>query len=161
MQIDVIIPSYNVPDYQLFRCLASIACQNIYDKIHVTVVDDASTKENYQSVISHFRSHLDITLLRYEENGGPGKARQYGLEHTHLPYVTFIDADDTFNGFFALYSLLEGIETPVNENEQIVVSIGVFDEIYRNSDSDIIQSVSHVKDHTWMFGKLYRLRILE
>jgi cellulose synthase/poly-beta-1,6-N-acetylglucosamine synthase-like glycosyltransferase len=27
--IDVIIPAYNVPDEILFRCLASIACQDI------------------------------------------------------------------------------------------------------------------------------------
>lgn len=32
-KIDVIIPAYNVPDNILFRCLASIVCQNIVNDI--------------------------------------------------------------------------------------------------------------------------------
>lgn len=30
-KIDVIIPAYNVPDNILFRCLASVACQDNED----------------------------------------------------------------------------------------------------------------------------------
>ena len=43
-KIDVIIPAYNVPDSILFRCLASIACQDIVNELEVTIVDDASTE---------------------------------------------------------------------------------------------------------------------
>ena len=53
---------------------------------------------------------LKINLLRYETNGGPGVARQYGIDHTHNGYMTFIDADDTFNGAFALKALRNGLE---------------------------------------------------
>ena len=49
-KIDVIIPAYNVPDHILFRCLASIACQDIVQDIEVTIVDDASTEQNYDKV---------------------------------------------------------------------------------------------------------------
>ena len=49
--IDVIIPAYNVADDILFRCLASIACQDIASELKVTIVDDASTKQNYKNVI--------------------------------------------------------------------------------------------------------------
>ena len=45
-KIDIIIPAYNVPDNILFRCLASIACQENVDQCEVTIVDDASTTEN-------------------------------------------------------------------------------------------------------------------
>jgi cellulose synthase/poly-beta-1,6-N-acetylglucosamine synthase-like glycosyltransferase len=41
--IDIIIPAYNVPDNILYRCLASIACQDIVKDLEVTIVDDAST----------------------------------------------------------------------------------------------------------------------
>ena len=47
--IDVIIPAYNVPDNILFRCLASIACQDIVEDVEVTIVDDASTEQNYKN----------------------------------------------------------------------------------------------------------------
>jgi cellulose synthase/poly-beta-1,6-N-acetylglucosamine synthase-like glycosyltransferase len=43
-KIDVIIPAYNVSDDILFRCLSSIACQDIREDIAVTIVDDASTE---------------------------------------------------------------------------------------------------------------------
>ena len=94
-KIDIIIPAYNVPDHILFRCLASIACQDIASDLEVTIVDDASTKQNYAKVIKNFESILKIHLLRYEVNGGPGVARQYGIDHTENGYMTFIDADDT------------------------------------------------------------------
>jgi glycosyltransferase involved in cell wall biosynthesis len=75
--IDVIIPAYNVPDRILFRCLASIACQDIVEELEVTIVDDASTVENYRKVAEFFSSMMKINILRYETNGGPGVARQY------------------------------------------------------------------------------------
>ena len=74
-KIDVIIPAYNVPDNILFRCLASIACQDIVDDLEVTIVDDASERQNYQTVANCFSSILKINILRYETNGGPGVAR--------------------------------------------------------------------------------------
>ena len=108
--IDVIIPAYNVPDAILFRCLSSITCQELASELEVTIVDDASTEQNYAEVIKAFTGILKINLLRYETNGGPGVARQYGLEHTSNGYVTFIVADDTFNGSLALKVLCNGIE---------------------------------------------------
>ena len=125
--IDVIIPAYNVPDEILFRCLASIACQDIVKELEVTIVDDASTKQNYASVIKNFESILKINLLRYEVNGGPGVARQYGIDHTSNGYLTFIDADDTFNGSFALKALRNGIEM---NGELFQMCVGVFDEVH-------------------------------
>ena len=36
-KIDIIIPAYNVPDNILFRCLSSIACQDIISELEVQV----------------------------------------------------------------------------------------------------------------------------
>lgn len=158
--IDVIIPAYNVADEILFRCLASIACQDIASELKVTIVDDASTKQNYKNVIKNFESILKIDLLRYETNGGPGVARQYGLDHTSNGYVTFIDADDTFNGAFALKALRNSIEM---ENGLYQMSVGVFDEVHEAElapgDGPIL--MAHEQDMVWMFGKLYRRQFLD
>ena len=126
-KIDVIIPAYNVPDNILFRCLSSIACQDIVNDLEVTIIDDASTEQNYAEVIKSFDSILKINLLRYETNGGPGVARQYGLDHTTTGYITFIDADDTFNGSFALKALRNGIEL---NGGLFQMCVGVFDEVH-------------------------------
>lgn len=159
-KIDVIIPAYNVPDNILFRCLASIACQDIVSDLEVTIVDDASTIQNYSKVAKNFESIMKINILRYEINGGPGVARQYGIEHTSNGYMTFIDADDTFNGSFALKALRNGIEM----NDGLYhMCVGVFDEVHeeglRPGDGPIL--MAHEQDMVWMFGKLYKRSFID
>lgn len=154
-KIDVIIPAYNVPDNILFRCLASIACQDIVSDLEVTIIDDASTEQNYKEVSKNFESILKINILHCEINGGPGVARQYGIDHTRNGYMTFIDADDTFNGAFALKALRNGIEM---NNGVYQMCVGVFDEIHEY-DIPVYEApivMPHEQDMVWMFGKLYR-----
>ena len=158
-KIDVIIPAYNVADNILFRCLASIACQDIVSELKVTIVDDASTKQNYKEVIKSFENVMEVDLLRYEINGGPGVARQYGLSHTDNGYVTFIDADDTFNGSMALKTLRMGIEM---NNGLYQMCVGAFDEIHEMDMPDGQAIVlPHEGDMVWMFGKLYRRSFID
>ena len=156
--IDVIIPAYNVPDNILFRCLASIACQDIVTDLKVTIVDDASTEQNYKAVADNFKSILNIDILQYETNGGPGVARQYGIDHTSNGYITFIDADDTFNGAFALKALRQGIEY---QNGLFQICIGVFDEVHEHDVPDGPILMSHEQDLVWMFGKIYRRSFID
>ena len=158
--IDVIIPAYNVPDHILFRCLASIACQDIASELEVTIVDDASTTQNYAEVAKNFESILKINILRYETNGGPGVARQYGIDHTSNGYMTFIDADDTFNGSLALKALRKGIEL---DGGVAQMCVGVFDEIHEiNVPADQGPLLMpHENDLVWMFGKLYRRSFID
>ena len=159
-KVDVIIPAYNVPDNILFRCLASIACQDIVSDLEVTIVDDASTEQNYESLIKHFESIIKINLLRYGVNGGPGVARQYGIDHTSNGYMTFIDADDTFNGSFALKALRNGIEL---NNGIYQMCVGVFDEVHEagipQGEGPVL--MEHVQDMVWMFGKMYRRAFID
>lgn len=159
-KIDVIIPAYNVPDDVLFRCLSSIACQDIIGDIEVTVVDDASTEQNYKEVINHFNPFVKINLLRYEINGGPGVARQYGIDNTSNGYMTFIDADDTFNGAYAIKALRNGIEM---QNGIYQMCVGVFDEVHEDgiTDVDCPILIEHEQDMVWMFGKLYRRSFID
>lgn len=158
--IDVIIPAYNVPDEILFRCLASIACQDIVKDLEVTIVDDASTKQNYAAVAKNFESIMKINILRYETNGGPGVARQYGINHTSNGYMTFIDADDTFNGAFALKALRNGIEL---NNGIFQMCVGIFDEVHEmglnHGEGPLL--MQHENDLVWMFGKLYRRSFID
>ena len=126
-RIDVIIPAYNVQDNILFRCLSSIACQDIVSNVDVTIVDDASTEQNYEEVAKRFENMMNVKVLRYDINGGPGVARQYGLDSTYNGFVTFIDADDTFNGSLALKALKTGIDYGGGIN---AMCVGVFDEIH-------------------------------
>lgn len=163
-KIDVIIPAYNVPYEILFRCLASIACQDIVKDLEVTIVDDASDetyKEVYKQAAESFKHIMKINVLRYDVNGGPGVARQYGIDHTENGYMTFIDADDTFNGSFALKALRTSIEM---HDGRYCMSVGVFDEVHESflppgQEGPVL--MPHDQDLIWMFGKMYRRSFID
>ena len=162
-KIDVIIPVYNVEENIIIRCLTSIICQTILNDLEITIVDDASDKEYigiYEKVINKFKDIVKINILRYEENGGPGVARQYGLDHTSNEFMTFIDADDTFNGAFALQALRNAIK---DNNGVNIMAIGVFDEVHEHMlpEGKGPMLIAHEQDMVWMFGKLYRRSFIE
>jgi glycosyltransferase involved in cell wall biosynthesis len=162
-KVDVVIPVYNVPEDVLFRCLSSIACQTIVKDIDVTLVDDASEEgypEMYNNLMKKFEGLLNIKLYRYEENGGPGVARQYGMDQVSNGFITFIDADDTFNGAFALQALRNAIQM---DNGVNVMSVGVFDEVHESHlpPGEGPMLMQHEQDMIWMFGKMYRRSFLD
>lgn len=88
--LDIIIPTYNSGN-TLRRCLESIASQNYLGSINVTIVNDGGNKDYNLTDLD-----LNIKELSYSKNRGPGYARNYALERTSSPFITFIDADDTF-----------------------------------------------------------------
>ena len=87
-------------------------------------------------------------------------ARQYGIDHTSNGYMTFIDADDTFNGAFALKALRNAIEM---NNGLYQMSVGVFDEVHEENmpEGTGPMLVIHEQDLVWMFGKLYRRSFID
>ena len=153
-KIDVIIPAYNVPDKILSRCLASIAMQECIDDVEVTIVDDASTEENYKAVIKNFEPMMKINLLRMEVNGGPGVARQYGLDHTSNGLITFVDSDDTFANAFALSILAEK-----HKDKSVVVSSGYIVEEYFYDDQRTFSTI--LENDTWIFGKVFKREFID
>lgn len=149
-KIDVIIPAYQAQN-TIDKTVASIAIQNIADDIRVTIVNDGE-KGNYKKTIDRFKDMIEIKEIKMPKNGGPGVARQYGIDNTNCPYFTCIDADDTFSGAFALAVLLRGFEQ--NPNQSAV--IGAFAEEHEG-----LQFLAHQMDLVWMFGKLYRREFID
>lgn len=88
--LDIIIPTYKNKE-GLRRTLSSINF-SLQPEITITVIDDCS--EMYYNDILEDYSGLQIFYL--SKNSGPGNARQYGIEMTNQPYLTFIDTDDIF-----------------------------------------------------------------
>ena len=89
--IDVVIPTFDRPD-SLLRCLRALADQSFRDFTAI-VVDDASPIPVEDAIDADLRASLDLTVLRVEENGGPGRARNVGVRHGHAPMICFIDDD--------------------------------------------------------------------
>ena len=141
--IDVIIPAYNAYE-TIERTLKSIEKQTIKDKLKVYIVDDCSSRDyNYLKDLFD----LDITIHRLNKNGGPGVARQYGIDHSNSEYIVFIDSDDVFSSSDSIKIMLDTI----GNND---VGVTAFTEEYD------IGSYTIYKDNIWMHGKIYKRKYL-
>ena len=149
-KIDVIIPAYKAQN-TIDKTVASIAIQNISDDLRVTIVNDCDGSD-YQATVDRFKDMLEIREIKMNKNGGPGVARQFGIDTTNCPYFTCIDADDTFSGAFALAVLLKVLE----ENPTNCMVSGCFAEEHEG-----LQFLGHQMDMVWMFGKLYRRAFID
>ena len=153
-KIDIIVPCYKAHKV-LPRLLGSIICQDIVDDLSVTLVNDGD-ENDYQELVSQFSKFVEIKEVKLEKNSGPGTARRFGYENTSNPLVTWIDADDTFSGAFALKLLRHRLlQEPVN-----VICIGTFVEEHSNKQPEPVY-VPHQNDTVWMFGKLYKRSFLD
>ena len=141
--IDVIIPTYNAYD-TIERTLKSIECQTIKDKLKVYIIDDCSIKDyNYLKDLFD----LDITIYRLSKNGGPGVAREYGIEHSNSEYIVFIDSDDIF-------SSSDSIKIMFNTIGDKDVGVTAFTEEYDVGGYTIYD------DNIWMHGKIYKRKYI-
>ena len=148
-KIDVIIPAYNAHE-TIKRTLFSIAYQENIKDIKVYIVNDAS-KTDYSKEIKQFKNFMDITELTLKENGGPGIARQYGIDNSNSEYIIFIDSDDVFNNPYSITTLYNNIN---NSNYDVVIS-SFYEMLY---DGSILE---HTNDTIWMHGKIYRRKFLK
>ncbi len=112
MTFSLIIPMKNADRY-IRNALNSIAEQE-FDDIQVIVVDDNSDSTDIsQYLVNEWkRQHPNINLQLLKtskEQGGPGGARNIGLDRAIGEYILFLDADDELNQG-ALYSIKKTIE---------------------------------------------------
>lgn len=151
-RIDIIIPAYKAQG-TLLRTLSSIAAQTIVDDLDVTIVNDCCPNGDYSVLVKMFEPYMSIREIRLPENGGPGVARQYGIDNTENEFFTCIDADDTFAGAIALETLREGIKI----DNVVKCCSAQFQQLGEN-----LQMIyPHMNDMVWMFGKIYRREFIE
>ena len=89
MKYSVIIPVYNRPD-EADELLESLTRQTVKD-FEVIVVEDGSTRP-CKDVVDKYADQLDVKYMT-KKNGGPGPARNYGVEHSKGEYVLILDSD--------------------------------------------------------------------
>ena len=85
--VSVVIPAWNAGD-DLDRCLEAVL-KSDYPLVECIVVDDASTEPSTAEIA---RRH-GVTLVRMEQQGGPGRARNRGAELARGDVLMFTDAD--------------------------------------------------------------------
>ncbi|MHA3771984.1 glycosyltransferase family 2 protein [Verrucomicrobiota bacterium sgz303538] len=89
-QVSIIIPVYNRAA-TLPRCINSVLGQTVSDW-ELIAVDDHS-RDDSTKVIESFGDPR-IKVLRHEQNGGAGVARNTGMKAAQGTYIAFLDSDD-------------------------------------------------------------------
>ena len=93
MFLSIIIPHYNLQRELLERCIESIVKQEMpSDDYEIIIVDDGSITPPVW--VEELYPGTNIRLLN-EPHGGPGAARNRGIEEAKGTYIEFVDADDT------------------------------------------------------------------
>ena len=95
MTVDIIMPCYYSNEV-ISPGLAKIAQQTIIDDITLIIVNDCSpnTDCKYQDLIALYKDKIHIRYFETKVNGGPGMARQLGLDNATADWVMFQDDDD-------------------------------------------------------------------
>lgn len=95
-KIDIIIPHYNVNIELIDRLIDSLSIQTIIQDCVIYFISDCSEKD--AEFLNYIKKQklLNIVLLKTPQRGGPGVARNYGIDHSYNKYLLFFDADDYF-----------------------------------------------------------------
>ena len=87
-KLSIIIPTFN-RENKIINALDSIPRRS---DIEVIVIDDAST-DNTVKILKEYKG-LNLKIIQLTQNGGPGKARNFGLDIMQGEWFTFLDSDD-------------------------------------------------------------------
>lgn len=158
VKFSFIIPLYNKDASLLQRCLNSIP---LNDDVQVIIVDDHSPsyydkngwlKDDVISSLPYYNCK-NVEYYFLNENGGPGKVRNYALTKADAEWIFFCDADD----YYEKSTLLDLMKVSSETNADVIFFgynkvVGAKSEFcgygtYR--DSKLLQKIED-KDVFWM-----------
>lgn len=146
--INIIIPFYNSSS-TIKKTLFSL-CAQTKDLFFVTIVDDCSRDEEFaflEKTVAYFSNILKIKLIRRETNGGPGLARQTGIDSEEMcDYLMFLDSDDELypDAVGRLYR-----EAKINQADLVISNIHMEATMSRGRVFEFGDNT------TWFHGKIY------
>lgn len=150
--LTVIMPVYNT-EMELFKR----ACYSVLGQTKhclLMVVDDCSN-EDLSFQYADFCAAHNIGYHRLTINGGPGAARQYGIDFGYInaEWIAFLDSDDILLPTFCEVLTKEGNQ----HNADMVISKIVQQGKDRTQDTFIeIDECA-----TWLHGKIFRRKFLK
>lgn len=93
MLFSFIIPIFNTSRH-IARCADSILKSSLpKDSYEIWFVDDGSTDDSV-SIIKKYTDNYSFIHAIYQENRGPGAARNAGMREARGKYIFFVDSDD-------------------------------------------------------------------
>lgn len=162
-KISVIVAVYNVEQY-LDRCIQSILNQS-YNNLEIILVDDGST-DSSGDICDKYKMEDERIIVFHQNNGGPARARNKGLEISTGEWIGFVDADDEILTDFYLTLLKDAIQNHVLIAGCPGLAVIEGKETYNNFvdwesgiklGNDLVLDILYQTKHTWgaMWNKLY------
>lgn len=150
MFLSIIIPAYNPDPGDLFCLLSSIRTQLAVDfsEIEVLIVNDAGRKIDESTF--KLLSPLRVQVINRRENGGPGMARQTGIEAARGEFLMFCDCDDVLHNVGVLSAIALELQ-----GEPCDLLVSKWLEELKSDDGRMVY-INHDPDWTWMHGKVFR-----
>lgn len=145
--LDIIVPVYNarltLPDL-----LDSLVAQT--KKMFIVTISIDGDGEDYDDILNEYRRRgLKIGVVRSEENGGPGMARQRAFDLDQMcSHVMFVDADDMLNP-----RAVEVLSSEIQRNSADIILSGIIAESQHQPPTYMDPANTSV---TWLHGKIYR-----
>ena len=93
-KVSIIMPAHNANEY-IPLAIRSALGQTLRE-IELIVIDDASSDDTALVAVAAAQGDQRFRLIRLATNGGPGAARNTGLESARGEWIALLDADDTF-----------------------------------------------------------------
>ena len=152
-RISVIVPVHNAQNY-LEKCLNSIIPQ-LSDQDEILLMNGWSTDSSTQICEEYSKKYNNI-FTQYNENGGPSKTRNLGIEKAAGKYLLFIDSDDYLKENYVV-KMLEDIEN----YELTVCSYSfVYEDLNKIQEQKYSNKLGNVIIPKDDFIKLYHVQLL-
>ena len=135
MKLSIIVPVFNCEKY-LIRCLNSLVNQTLND-YEVIIINDGSS-DSSQKIIDEFSSKYSFIKSIVIDNGGQGRARNFGIDVAKGDFIGFADADDYVDD--SMYEKL--ISLAEKENSDIAVC-----DFYRFEDTNKAYEKAALQNH--------------
>lgn len=166
--ISVIVPVYNVEKF-LPKCLDSILKQTFLD-FELILVDDGSTDLSGKICDEYAKLDKRIIVI-HQQNGGPGKARNTGIQIAKGAYITFADSDDWIadNMLKEMHSLMIMNDVDIVVSSHYIVNLDNSIEKVINTSVDKlinrIEATSLILEdkiiYSFAWDKLYKRKLFE
>lgn len=120
--VSIVIPTYNCAHY-ITEAIQSVL-QQTYKDIEIIVVDDGST-DNTKEILELYIGKGIIKYI-YQNNQGPGAARNSGIRASRGDFIAFLDADDALT--------LDSLEKRLRLMESVSLLDLIFSDFYMEED---------------------------
>lgn len=159
ISVSVIIPVYNSEKY-ITNALNSAITQTLTN-IEIICVDDGSADHSKDIIGEYCQSDSRIIYV-FQENSGPGVARNLGMQYATGEYIAFLDSDDEYPGTNALQLLY----TKAKENDTHICGGSVCGEKWTNQTDAVFSTEGFRRfadyQNDYMFWRfIYRRKFLE